>query len=263
MTDTENKNIHISQQEYINLMAHKITHDVVAETRIDIDRLRDDMNTKLGEINKKFEQVDKRFEKLEDKIDSNFKWVNKQAKLRAYNHPITKSLYHLKNMVLHRFATLEDELHEHRVVGSIRRTEYARLYRLDGFTFHRPTTLIGEMIDMLNSDHVTNCYEYKIADYLSFSDVNDLHIDNVAFDYDHEKALVDPSFHRIEMAKMRKHLQAVFDEYADKIKAKIIKIGTIESGYKKDLFSKFTIYEAIAVIRKNLECEGVHWFLTV
>lgn len=82
MNDNENKNIHISQQEYINLMAHKITHDVVAETRIDIDRLRDDVNAKLDKIDKQFEKIDKRFEQVEtrinqldNKIDARFNWV--------------------------------------------------------------------------------------------------------------------------------------------------------------------------------------------
>ena len=71
----DDKTIHLSQQDYINLMAHKITHDVVAETRIDIDRLRDEMVEKFEKIDSRFEKTDARIEKLEDKIDSNFKWV--------------------------------------------------------------------------------------------------------------------------------------------------------------------------------------------
>ncbi|KEI35437.1 hypothetical protein FRA_34c06520 [Francisella sp. W12-1067] len=73
---SDDKNISLSQQEYINLMAHKITHDVVAETRVDIDRLRNDVDAKFSElktsINQRFEQVDKRFEQ----IDKQFEQVN-------------------------------------------------------------------------------------------------------------------------------------------------------------------------------------------
>ncbi|AJC49345.1 hypothetical protein IB642_02685 [Allofrancisella guangzhouensis] len=66
---SDDKNISLSQQEYINLMAHKITHDVVAETRVDIDRLRNDVDAKFSElktsINQRFEQVDKRIDRMQ------------------------------------------------------------------------------------------------------------------------------------------------------------------------------------------------------
>jgi hypothetical protein len=53
------KNINLTQQEYINLMAHKITHDVVAETRVDIDRLKVDLDKKFDNIDKKFDLMRK------------------------------------------------------------------------------------------------------------------------------------------------------------------------------------------------------------
>ncbi|QIV95697.1 hypothetical protein EDC55_10847 [Allofrancisella inopinata] len=66
---SDDKNISLSQQEYINLMAHKITHDVVTETRVDIDRLRNDVDAKFSElktsINQRFEQVDKRVDRMQ------------------------------------------------------------------------------------------------------------------------------------------------------------------------------------------------------
>ncbi|QIV96487.1 hypothetical protein EDC55_1326 [Allofrancisella inopinata] len=69
----DDKNISLSQQEYINLMAHKITHDVVAETRVDIDRLGANVDKRFGEFDKKFNEfktdVDKRFGEFDKKIN--------------------------------------------------------------------------------------------------------------------------------------------------------------------------------------------------
>ncbi|QIV96486.1 hypothetical protein EDC55_1325 [Allofrancisella inopinata] len=69
----DDKNISLSQQEYINLMAHKITHYVVAETRVDIDRLGANVDKRFGEFDKKFNEfktdVDKRFGEFDKKIN--------------------------------------------------------------------------------------------------------------------------------------------------------------------------------------------------
>ncbi|MBK2026981.1 hypothetical protein IB642_02510 [Allofrancisella guangzhouensis] len=79
---SDDKNISLSQQEYINLMAHKITHDVVAETKVDIDRLRNDVDAKFNElktsINQRFEQVDKRFEQVNDKFGESKTSINQR-----------------------------------------------------------------------------------------------------------------------------------------------------------------------------------------
>ena len=68
MSDNDNT-ITLSQQEYINMVAHKITHDVVAETKVDIDRLRkdsrDDLASFKSDVNRRFNEVDKRFERIE------------------------------------------------------------------------------------------------------------------------------------------------------------------------------------------------------
>jgi tetrahydromethanopterin S-methyltransferase subunit G len=65
----DDKTINLTQQEYINLMAHKITHDVVTETRVDIDRLNDNISKRFEQVDKRFEQVDKRIEQVDKRIE--------------------------------------------------------------------------------------------------------------------------------------------------------------------------------------------------
>ncbi|WP_150468549.1 hypothetical protein [Francisella sp. SYW-9] len=61
----DDKTINLTQQEYINLMAHKITHDVVTETRADIDRLNDNISKRFEQVDKRIEQVDKRIDRVQ------------------------------------------------------------------------------------------------------------------------------------------------------------------------------------------------------
>ncbi|QIV96488.1 hypothetical protein EDC55_1327 [Allofrancisella inopinata] len=74
----DDKNISLSQQEYINLMAHKITHDVVAETRVDIDRLRADVDKRFNDVDKKFGEFDKKINEFKIDVDRRFIEVDKR-----------------------------------------------------------------------------------------------------------------------------------------------------------------------------------------
>ena len=91
------ENVTLTSQEYMNLMAHKITHDVVKEVDDKIDKLEvkldekiDRLEVKLDEkidrldvklsgrmdnLDGRIDKLDGRIDKLESKMDSNFKWV--------------------------------------------------------------------------------------------------------------------------------------------------------------------------------------------
>ena len=80
------ENVTLTSQEYMNLMAHKITHDVVKEVddKIDklevkldekIDRLDVKLSGRMDNLDGRIDKLDGRIDKLESKMDSNFKWV--------------------------------------------------------------------------------------------------------------------------------------------------------------------------------------------
>ena len=64
----EEENIKVSQKEYFNFMAHKITHDVVEQ----VDKKLDVMNQRIEKLDSKIDNVKT---DLTNKIDSNFKWL--------------------------------------------------------------------------------------------------------------------------------------------------------------------------------------------
>jgi len=73
------ENVTLTSQEYMNLMAHKITHDVVKEVDDKIDKLEVKLDAKIDALDVKLsgriEKLDGRIDKLESKMDNNFKWV--------------------------------------------------------------------------------------------------------------------------------------------------------------------------------------------
>jgi len=89
----EEENIKVSQKEYFNFMAHKITHDVVEQVdkkldvmnqrieRLDskIDTVRSEFQADFNKLETKIdsvaEKLDTKIDRLNTKIDSNFKWL--------------------------------------------------------------------------------------------------------------------------------------------------------------------------------------------
>ena len=87
------ENVTLTSQEYMNLMAHKITHDVVKEVDDKIDKLEvkldekidrldvklsgrmDNLDGRIDKLDGRIDKLDGRIDKLESKMDSNFKWV--------------------------------------------------------------------------------------------------------------------------------------------------------------------------------------------
>jgi uncharacterized protein YaaR (DUF327 family) len=78
-TKMNTENVTLTSQEYMNLMAHKITHDVVKEVDDKIDKLEVKLESKIDALDVKLsgriDKLDGRIDKLESKLDSNFKWV--------------------------------------------------------------------------------------------------------------------------------------------------------------------------------------------
>ena len=70
----DNKEIKITQKEYFNFMAHKITHDVVEQVDKKLDVLDKKIDSSTEKLDSKIEKLDAKIDTVAEKLTSNMKW---------------------------------------------------------------------------------------------------------------------------------------------------------------------------------------------
>lgn len=68
----EKDNIELTQKDYFNMLAHQITHDVVKEVDVKIQRLDDRISKLEDKLSKMDSKIDDKVSKLDAKIDDRF-----------------------------------------------------------------------------------------------------------------------------------------------------------------------------------------------
>ena len=70
----DDQEIKMTQKEYFNFMAHKITHDVVEQVDKKLDILDKKIDSVKGDINTRMDKLDVKIDTVAEKMSNNMKW---------------------------------------------------------------------------------------------------------------------------------------------------------------------------------------------
>ena len=70
----DDQEIKMTQKEYFNFMAHKITHDVVEQVDKKLDILDKKIDSVKGDINTRMDKIDAKIDTVAEKMSNNMKW---------------------------------------------------------------------------------------------------------------------------------------------------------------------------------------------